>query len=105
MLKASTDKTLQSRREPFVLVGKIRDSNNMNSNQQQKLSRHPNTNTLDLLDSRKEDLHPIFAESASSYKAKAKFAYAPSEPDELTFSKNDLIDIFGHAKVKLCPIV
>jgi hypothetical protein len=103
MIKTTTDKILQGRREPLVLVGKIRNVNSaVNSNPTQKLSSSLNTSTFDLLDSKKEDLHPQYAETAASYKAKAKFAYAPSEPDELTFSKNDLIDIFGHAKVKVC---
>ncbi len=102
-MHAAIDKSLQSRREPLVLVGKIR--NNMNGaadrNQPQKIPRSPKKRiTFDLLDSSKEDIHPRYADSASSYKAKAKFAYNPSEPDELTFSKNDLIDVFGQAKVE-----
>jgi hypothetical protein len=106
MLKNTSDKMLQIRREPLVLVGKIHNFNianiAVNSNQSQKSSSSLNTSKFDLLDSKKEDLHPQYAESSSSYKAKAKFAYAPSEPDELTFSKGDVIDIFGQAKVKLC---
>ncbi len=98
MIKAPTDKILQSRREPLVLVGKLQNFNiAVDSNRPQKPSSY--LNTFDLLDSKKEDLHPEFSELVSTYKAKAKFSYAPSEPDELTFSKNDIIDIFGHAKV------
>ena len=108
----TSEKRFPARREPLVLIGKR--SNNIESTPSNRavekggrvgrdiIAQSLKENPHIISQSLKENLRSeISSDGTASYRAKAKFTYAPTESDELAFSKNDLIDIFGPSQVPL----
>ena len=107
MKSVASEKTNSLRREPLVLIGKIRKLENTpgSTNQAPAIDKcevpAPVQSGTILLNSRKGDIFPSNIKSPPSYRAKAKFAYTPCEPDELAFAKHEVIEIFGSSQVFL----